>query len=338
MTSTPPAAQDPRLARLTSWLDCQFDIKTGLLTPVGGDASFRRYFRFRAENTSFLVMDAPPEHEDLPRFLDRARLFEDLGVAVPRRFAFDTEQGFLVLEDFGDLSLETALIPANADDWYAKATQILIDWQQKTHHRTFAIPDYDRTLLDRELKLFDQWFVRSHLQLDIELPGFDALCSALIESALAQPQVLVHRDFHCRNLMVVGNDLGIIDFQDAVIGPVTYDPVSLLKDCYLDWPTTVIDSWLESYYQRAHAAGLIRCDLAEFRRLFDWMGLQRHLKVLGIFARLHWRDGKSGYLASLPRVFNYVTGVTARYPEFARFHDFLENTLRPALAQTRLAS
>ncbi|MDT8406352.1 MAG: phosphotransferase [Methylococcales bacterium] len=321
---------------LQHWLSTHTSVASETLTALGGDASFRRYYRFQAQQQSWLVMDAPPEHEDLARFLDRAQLFAHLQVPVPRCYEFDLQQGFLLLEDFGQHSLESVLTAANADTWYARAMRQLLDWQQQTLAQPLSVPDYDEALLQRELDLFEQWFIRRHLRLDEPVPGFAEVCAKLIEAALAQPKVLVHRDYHCRNLMVVGSQLGVIDFQDAVTGPVTYDLVSLLRDCYQHWPDSAVDTWLERYYQQALGLGLVDCDRACFRQWFDWMGLQRQLKVLGIFARLYWRDDKPGYLAVLPHVLDSVCRVCACYPQWASFYEFLEYKVRPALAQARV--
>lgn len=271
-------------------------------------------------------MDAPPEHEDVRPFLQTQAMFEALGVHVPHIKAQNLELGALVLEDLGDTAYWPCLQNGHTH-LYAQALKTLAQWQIKAVRSQCDVPDYDADKLQQEMNLLTEWYLPKELGIsasDEQLTRLEAMESLLIERALAQPQTLVHRDFHSRNLMVIQGDMpGVIDFQDAVWGAWTYDAVSLLKDCYIEWPRDQVLAWLRAYYEDLISQGFER-DWDEFVIDFDWMGLQRHIKVLGIFARLHWRDGKSGYLQDIPLTLKYVRSTAALYPELADLNALLD--------------
>ena len=290
--------------------------------PVSGevasaDASFRRYFRYRHGDRTLVAMDAPPEQEDCRPFVDVAGRLARAGVAVPEILHQDLEQGFLLLTDMGRETWLTALDGGNADAWFDAALETLITQQRFADTR--GLPEYDRALLRRELDLFPHWYLGEHrgLRLDGDTSGrLDAVFETLIESALAQPRVFVHRDFMPRNLMVSDPNPGVIDFQDAVAGPISYDLISLFKDAFLSWPEASVLEWLRDYHRRAAAAGLpVPAAFDDLLRWCDLMGAQRHLKVIGIFARIRHRDGKPKYLEDAPRFFAYLRTVIARRPD-----------------------
>lgn len=330
-----PTPADARLALLGSWLSGLPDglgLSIDSLRPASDDASFRRYFRVDTrpdarpdavvdQRASLIVMDAPPLQEDCAPFLHAATVFARSGVSVPRVVAADAPRGLLLLEDFGSTTYLSELSAATAQGLYGDAIDALIRLQLASDPASF--PPYDRTQLMRELQLFPEWYVARHKEVRLdaaEQAVLDAAFEAILQNNLAQPQVDVHRDFHSRNLMVLegARNPGILDFQDAVYGPITYDLVSLLRDAYIRWEEAQIIDWAVRYWERARKAGLpVRADFGDFYRDFEWMGLQRHLKVLGIFARLSHRDGKDRYLADLPLVLRYVQEVAARYVTLA---------------------
>lgn len=290
--------------------------------PVSGevasaDASFRRYFRYRHGGRTLVAMDAPPEQEDCRPFVDVAGRLARAGVAVPEILHQDLEQGFLLLTDMGRETWLTALDEGNADAWFDAALETLITQQRFADTR--GLPEYDRALLRRELDLFPHWYLGEHrgLRLDGDTDGrLETVFDTLIESALAQPRVFVHRDFMPRNLMVSEPNPGVIDFQDAVAGPISYDLISLFKDAFLSWPEARVLEWLRDYHRRAAAAGLpVPAAFDDLLRWCDLMGAQRHLKVIGIFARIRHRDGKPKYLEDAPRFFAYLRTVIGRRPD-----------------------
>jgi aminoglycoside/choline kinase family phosphotransferase len=311
-----------RLQALQDWAARQLGDDALDVAPASADASFRRYFRVTAKGRDYIVMDAPPAHEDCRPFVAVARLFGDAGVRVPEVLAQDLERGFLLLSDLGHVTYLSALDaagcdPAVARELYLAANDALIRIQQAS--RRGVLPEYDRALLARELMLFPEWYVARHL--GVTLTGrqqavLDAAFERILASNLAQPRVYVHRDWHSRNLMVCDPGPGILDFQDAVHGPVTYDLASIYRDAYVEWDEAQQLDWVIRYWEKARAARLpVREDFGEFWRDFEWMGAQRHIKVLGIFARLSHRDGKDGYLEDMPRVMRYLRKVCARYDE-----------------------
>ena len=290
--------------------------------PVSGevasaDASFRRYFRYRHGGRTLVAMDAPPEQEDCRPFVDVAGRLARAGVAVPDILHQDLEQGFLLLTDMGRETWLTALNENNADAWFDAALGTLITQQRFADTR--GLPEYDRALLRRELDLFPHWYLGEHrgLRLDEHTAGrLETVFETLIGAALAQPRVFVHRDFMPRNLMVSDPNPGVIDFQDAVAGPISYDLISLFKDAFLSWPEARVLDWLRDYHRRAAVAGLpVPEDFDDLLRWCDLMGAQRHLKVIGIFARIRHRDGKPKYLEDAPRFFAYLRTVVDRRPD-----------------------
>ena len=327
---------DLRLQSLERWIAGLPGAPVERILPASSDASFRRYFRVHRAGGTQIAMDAPPEHEGLVAWLRVARILAATGVHVPPVFAVDAEQGFVLIGDLGRQHyLEALGAGADPGPLYADAIDALVRMQSGAAAAAAELPSYDREQLMRELALFPEWFVGRHLGLapglserQVIAETFDWLC----DEALAQPVVLVHRDYHSRNLLVHAEDNpGIVDFQDAVRGPISYDLVSLLKDCYIVWPRKRLLGWLDHYRKQAAAAGLdVGVDRDEFLQWFDRMGLQRHLKVLGIFARLWHRDGKPGYLADLPRVLDYTLEATAAVPQLAAFDAWLRKQVVPA--------
>lgn len=321
-----------RIGQIRGWLEKRYPGRTFALAPASSDASFRRYFRVTfADGGTHIVMDAPPAHEDVRPWLHVQRLFAAAGAHVPEVLAQDLERGFLLISDLGSTTYLAALAAgADADSLYRAALDTLIDIQRVS--RPGALPAYDRTLLIRELELFLEWYVARHLAVELDAAERNMLAAVfekILAVNLAEPRVFVHRDYHSRNLMVTGTQPGVIDFQDAVHGPITYDLVSLFKDAYVEWPEEQTIDWLARYWEKAKKAGLpVAADFGVFFRDYEWMGVQRHLKVLGIFARLKHRDGKDGYLKDMPRVAGYLRRACERYGELApllRLLDKLEN-------------
>ena len=298
--------------------------------PASADASFRSYYRIRCRNESFVIMDAPPERETLEPFIDVAGRLQRAGLHVPRILAEDRARGFLLLEDLGERPYHQVLDAENANPLFADAMQALTRIQTRAGHE--GLPAYDAGRLMQELALFPDWFLTHHWRVepsDAELDDWDLLCALLIRWALDQPQVFCHRDYMPRNLMVSDPNPGIIDFQDAVVGPISYDPVSLFRDAFISWPEARVDAWLEDYRLRGLEAGLPLPDSGEmWRRTCDFMGVQRHLKVIGIFARIRYRDGKPHYLEDVPRFFRYLDFAIARNPELAPLGRLLEDWRR----------
>ena len=317
VTWTDPARQ----AAFTQWLDNSAEahgLDTSTLAPACADASFRRYLRVAGRGTSFIVMDAPPPHEDVRSFVHVAGLIHAAGLQAPQVLAADVEQGFLLLGDLGShlyLDALQAATPALADGLMRDASSALIRFQERVP--ASALPPFDEALLARELDLFPQWCVQREFGVrwtEAQQKQWQRVCRLLIDSALAQPVVAVHADWMPRNLMVCEGGPGILDFQDAVAGPITYDLASLLRDAFLSWDEAQEIDWAVRWWQDARRAGLpVDADFGEFWRALEWMGLQRHLKVMGIFCRLKHRDGKPHYATDLPRFFAYATKVALRY-------------------------
>ena len=321
---------DLRLEQLKVWLNDN-KITYQDIAPASADASFRRYFRITDTEKTFIVMDAPPEKEDCKPFVDIAKLLFDFGLNVPQILQQDLEQGFLLLSDLGNTVFLSELNNNTVDEMYGSAMKSLLLMQK---NKTPDLPAYDETLLRNELNLFPDWYLEKQLKISVSAKQKEVLeqiFEILIKNSLEQPQVCVHRDYHSRNLMVNKNNTdapGIIDFQDAVIGAVTYDLVSLLKDCYIDWPREKIETWVKYFHTEAESLGIInKVSFDKFLRWFDLMGLQRHLKVAGIFSRLKHRDGKTGYLKDIPRTMDYVFDVLERYPEFKPLQKLLRDLL-----------
>ena len=329
--------KDARLALLHDWLVSELELTVERIEPASSDASFRRYFRVFHRGGSHIVMDAPPEREDVRPYLAVGALLESLGAHVPHVHAAAVERGLLLLEDLGSTPY-LARLAAGSDPQplYADALAALADIQAKGGEAARALPPYDRQALLRELELMPEWFCGAHLQLALcahERALIGESFEWLIREALAQPQVFVHRDYHSRNLMLLPErNPGIIDFQDAVRGPIGYDLVSLLKDCYIAWPRERVLAWVEQFRQLLLARGYHDAgSAADLVRWFDVIGVQRHLKVLGIFARLFYRDGKSGYLNDLPLTLAYVLEGCALYPPLEPLGVFLARRAAPLL-------
>jgi len=337
-----PDASDSRLTDLTRWVFDDLGFAGSRIEPASVDASFRRYFRVTRGADSYIAMDAPPDKENLQPFVAVARQLLGIGLNVPVVLARDSARGFLLLSDLGRRQYLDELANGAADSLYADALGALCTMQTAGATAARALPPYGRELLMREMELMPQWFLREHLRLQIsaaERSMLDGLFEILVQSAAAQPASFVHRDYHSRNLLVTAaNNPGILDFQDAVCGAITYDLVSLLKDCYVAWPAPQVRAWALDYREQLLAKGFpLNLGESEFIRGFDLVGLQRHIKVLGIFARLYYRDGKSQYLKDLPRVLRYTRDAAAAYPETAQFADFLAKRVDPEfpIAQQR---
>ncbi|MDR7088029.1 aminoglycoside phosphotransferase family protein [Cellvibrio fibrivorans] len=335
---SPSAPIDTRKLALTNWVTQQtsFAEHPIELFSLGSDAGFRRYFRYQTPS-QWLAVDAPPASEDTHQFLAIARLIEQQGVRSPRIATADANQGFLLVEDMGDRLFFRAVNTGNVDDLYQMALSTLLQLQH-IQDDAALIPRYDRALLRRELEIFSEWFagkLLGHPLATAEKKLLDELFIRMEDNALAQPQTFVHRDYHSRNLLLLDdNALGVIDFQGALWGGVTYDLVSLLRDCYLHWPAEKVTGWALDYRQQAISANIIPdVSETEFLRWFDWLGLQRHIKVLGIFARLNLRDGKTGYLNDLPLVIRYTLEVAEQYPELKAFVTWFKQTLLPLAQQ-----
>jgi aminoglycoside/choline kinase family phosphotransferase len=340
---------DARLASLSAWVSGVVPAPVAMIAPASEDASFRRYFRVtladsiavpgRAERaTTLIAMDAPPPQEDCRPFVSISALLIGAGVHAPTVLASDLERGFLLLTDLGTRTYLDALDPASAPTLYRDACTALIRWQRAS--REGVLPPYDRALLRRELDIFPEWYVAKHLGIALstaQKTTFEAAFAKIIDASLAQPAVFVHRDYHSRNLMLSEPNPGVLDFQGALYGPITYDLVSLLRDAYIEWDEETQIDWAARYWQDARAAALpVNADFAEFWRDFEWMGVQRQLKVLGIFARLSHRDGKDGYLKDMPRVMRYLRGACERYRALgplAKILDELEQR-RPIIGYT----
>jgi aminoglycoside/choline kinase family phosphotransferase len=330
-----PDASDSRLAQLTRWVFDDLGFEGGRLAPASADASFRRYFRVTRGDDTYIVMDAPPDKEDLGPFSSVARLLLRIGVNVPVILAADSKRGFLLLSDLGVRQYLDELAVETADRLYADALGALGTMQTVDGAIARDLPRYSHALLMREMDLMPEWFLGSHLRLQVSAAERGMLAGQfeiLAQSALAQPAAFVHRDYHSRNLLVTETDNpGILDFQDAVWGPVTYDLASLLKDCYIAWPAPRVRDWALQYRERLLTRGFpfLGATESEFIRWFDLMGLQRHIKVLGIFARLFYRDGKQQYLKDLPRVLRYTQEAAGAYAETAQLADFIARRIEP---------
>jgi N-acetylmuramate 1-kinase len=329
-----PDASDSRLADLTRWVFEDLGFAGSDISPASVDASFRRYFRVTRGSDSYIAMDAPPDKEKVEPFVRVARLLLGMGLNVPVILAQDARRGFLLLSDLGTRQYLDELKNGAEERLYADALGALARMQSAGAASARELPPYSRDLLMVEMELMPQWFLRDHLRLDIsaaERGMLDRLFETLAQSALAQSRTFVHRDYHSRNLLLTSTENpGILDFQDAVCGAVTYDLVSLLKDCYIDWPAPRVRAWALQFRERLLGAGFaLDVSESEFIRGFDLMGLQRHIKVLGIFARLNLRDAKPQYLKDLPRVLDYTREAAGEYAETAQFADFIARRVDP---------
>jgi aminoglycoside/choline kinase family phosphotransferase len=326
---------DARLNTLIQWLkglEPSWQLDLGSLCPASADASFRRYFRIESKNpkfTTFIVMDAPPQHEPLDAFIQVDLLLSEAGLNVPKILEKNISEGFLLLNDLGTKTYLAELNGETADHLYKDAVHALVQMQLAS--KPNVLPNYDEALLQRELDLFPDWYLKKHLGIDlgeVQRAQLKKSFELIIQNNLAQAKVYVHRDYHSRNLMVTEvNNPGVIDFQDAVYGPITYDASSLWRDAYIAWPEERVIDWVITFWEEGRKAGLpMPSDFGQFYRDFEWMGLQRHLKVLGIFARLFHRDGKDAYLKDIPLVLEYAIATANRYIELKPLARILEAT------------
>lgn len=328
-----------RIQLLENWLKEQFPDKPFTLQPASADASFRRYFRVSFQDQTLIAMDAPPQQEDCTPFFQVAEILAATGVHVPKIVAQNLGQGFLLLSDLGNTTFLQALNNQvdSADQLYGDAIDALIKLQLS--QQVEGLPGYDEALLLKELNLFPDWYVAKHLRVAItekQQTVLQSIFTRIIQNNIAQPRVLVHRDYHSRNLMVTSPNPGIIDFQDAVVGPITYDLVSLFKDAYIRWDEERILDWMIRYWEKARKAGLpVSTDFAEFYRDFEWMGVQRHIKILGVFSRLYYRDGKENYLNDLPLVMEYLRKTCKRYRELHLLLNLLDE-LNPSESDQKI--
>jgi len=334
LSQSPPAVPDLRQTQIVEWLTTLSAIPTlpATLRPASADASFRRYFRLDAvDGKTLIVMDAPPPQEDVKPFIEIAGLFAGIGLSVPEILAQDVERGFLLLSDLGSTTYLQQLNDDSAPKLYMDAIDALVLLQTKS--QPGVLPEYDRAFLLRELQIFPEWYLGKHLKAslsDQQTSDLNKVFDAILANNLAQPQVFIHRDYHSRNLMVLPNgNPGVLDFQGALFGPITYDIVSLLRDVYIQWDEAQVLDWAIRYWERAKRAGLpVNPDIDIFYRDFEYMGLQRHLKILGLFARLYHRDGKEAYLKDIPLVMEYTRKTALRYRELiplVRLLDKLED-------------
>lgn len=320
--TTRNSPHDLRLESIQQWLETDCGLSDFAIEVASADASFRRYFRVRLNNSqpqSYIVMDAPPDKEDCAPFIKIARLLENAGVHAPHIHQYDAAQGFMLLSDLGNRAYLDQLNPDSVDMLYGDAISAIIRMQKISAE----LPAYNEKILRTEMSLFNDWYLARHFQLELspaQQRVLDNTLKLLVDNALQQPQVFVHRDYHSRNLMLIDeNNPGVIDFQDAVIGAASYDLVSLIKDCYISWPRHKQLQWIKQYL----AQTTLQIETDAFVKQLDLMGLQRHIKVCGIFARLNYRDGKPGYLADIPRTLAYVFDVCRRYDELNEFAGLL---------------
>ena len=328
---------DARLALMQDWLARDLGLAPKRIESASSDASFRRYFRVVCDDCTLVAMDAPPPNEDVRPYLHVTALLEPLGIHVPHVYEADVAQGFVLLEDLGGTHYLAQLgAGGDAQRLYGDALQTLAEIQLRGAAAAAQLAPYDRAPLARELALMPEWFLDRHLALALTGAEREMIAAAfefLIAEALSQPEVFVHRDYHSRNLMVLEErSPGVLDFQDALRGPIGYDLVSLLKDCYISWPRERVVEWVSGYRSLLQSrGGRVGAGPAQFLRWFDLIGVQRHIKVLGIFARLWYRDGKPGYLRDLPLTLDYVREACRLYPELATLSEFLERRVAPEL-------
>lgn len=314
---------------LNQWLEKILAPKHFTLMPLAGDASFRRYFRLHYDDKTWIIMDAPPDKEPLDPFVNVANLFTTAGVKTPFIHALDKIQGFAILEDFGDSLLLNNLNKETVDTHYKAAITLLTRLQHYPLGEATQLPHFDKEWILKELALFNEWFLQAYLQLQLsneEKQIIEETFAWLSQEISLQPKAIIHRDYHSRNIMLVNAELGVIDFQDAMYGPFTYDLASLLKDCYIQWPRENILTWLHYFHNQSTISQ--QYALANTIRAFDYCGLQRHLKVLGVFSRLALRDNKSNYLGDLPLTLHYIMACLEDYDEFKPFYSFMQDRIR----------
>lgn len=325
---------DPRFLQLNAWLNQYFNVKVSPQL-ISGDASFRRYFRVFVNNDSYIVVDSPPNLIDIVPFIQLADSYSRQGIAVPKVIASDRELGVMLLSDLGDTQLLSVLNKETLQQYYSEALGLLTDIAKVTQTQAGPLPKYDAAFVTRELDIFCEWLALHHLGLTVDEVNIRtaAAFKVLTENAMSQPQAGMHRDYHSRNLMLQDGQLKVIDFQDAVIGPVTYDAVSLLRDCYIRWPDSDVELLMQQHYQQCLNDKLIGADVsfAQYRRWFDLMGIQRHVKAAGIFARLNYRDNKPAYMADIPLTLEYIRDIAARYQELQGFSKWIAEVIIPAV-------
>ncbi len=322
------ADDDRRILQLADWVVSILGEALEFIEFASADASFRRYFRIGHQGLTYVVMDSPVNEAEFEAFIRIARKFKQLGLNVPEVYAADYQHGYALLTDFGNTTYLSRLAPDTADVLYEDAIGSLLRLQNSTFSDPNFLPLYSAELLLSEMELFRQWYLKRHLQIEINAEIneiLDQTFAMLRVKAEEQPRVWVHLDYHSRNLMVVDHDSpGVLDFQNAVYGPITYDLVSLLRDCYIVWDQEKIDRWIQNYLTKAALTQLeLNFDAGQFLEWFDWMGMQRHVKVAGIFSRLNYRDDKPNYLQDIPRVMSYIETVSTRYPELGPFTNLL---------------
>ncbi|MDO6447331.1 phosphotransferase [Colwellia sp. 1_MG-2023] len=326
--------EDLRQRQLTQWLINIFALNECELSSMNGDAGFRRYFRFIKDNQSVIAVDSPVDKCNNPAFLYMQQQLKHVAVKVPEVLAYDELQGFMCLSDLGNNELSTVLTSDNMTDYYQQAISLLPKIASITPQN---LPVYDDAFIQRELDIFVDWLLHEHLSITLSSEGSKQLQSCfdfLISNALEQPKVVMHRDFHSRNLMLVDNELATIDFQDAVIGPITYDVVSLLRDCYVKWPREQVTPLLHYFIDLMSTQfSLSHISEQQWQKWFDLMGLQRHIKACGIFARLFHRDGKTGYLNDIPLTLSYIVDISAEYPQCRFLHQLVQETVIPTLSK-----
>jgi len=328
-----------RTEQLEQWMRRVWLQPDARIQLISGDASFRRYFRCQLEQQTVIAVDAPADKEDNPRFIAVLDAYRAAGVPVPQLYFSDLEQGFMALSDFGDQQLLGVLEASNVSHYYDNALQILPQIAAVTATEQGNLPNFDASHIASENSLFTDWLLGEHLQMALTAAEQQVIADAfalLTDNALQQPQVGVHRDYHSRNLMLLADrQLGVIDFQDAVLGPITYDVASLLRDCYIVWPEPVVDGCLQRWAELAKQVGQLPADCSwqQLKQWFDLTGVQRHVKASGIFARLNHRDGKAGYLNDIPRTLQYIVDVAGRYPALSGFAELVARRVLPALEQ-----
>ncbi|WP_394131301.1 aminoglycoside phosphotransferase family protein [Shewanella maritima] len=334
------SVSDIRLIELEAWLASIFD-NSVKVTLISGDASFRRYFRVTHQGQHYIVADSPVELVPITPFITMAKAYEQADIFAPKVLAFEADKGFVLQTDLGDRQLLDALTEENVSDYYQTGLGLLPHIAKVTCTEQGTLTAFDQSFVKRELHIFVEWLLEKHLSYqltDAENTMLDNVFNRLTDNALFQPQVGMHRDFHSRNILLVddqlaGKQLAVIDFQDAVIGPVTYDAVSLLRDCYVKWPTSIVTQLMKHHYQLCLQQGLIPSSTSfnDYQQWFDFMGMQRHIKAAGIFARLYHRDDKAGYLKDIPLTLSYVVDIGSQYPEFRQFSQWVNDIVIPAV-------
>lgn len=326
-----------REQQLLTWINQNTDFECELLEIVSGDASFRRYFRFVYQQQSVIAVDAPPEHENTNQFIAVAQSYQEKGLKVPEIYAYDLVQGFYIQQDFGNRLISDVLTVNSCDKIYTQALAIIPLIQGCLSTKEGPLPAFNDVLIDRELNLFTDWLLNKYLQLsltDAEEDMLSQVFDSVKNACLIQPMVGVHRDFHSRNLMLLEDDeIGVIDFQDAVLGPITYDAVSLLRDSYQDWPQSKVNEWLQKWHAKFYA----EYPWAEFKMWFDCVGMQRHIKIAGIFARLCLRDNKPNFISDIPHTLQYLIDEASQYAEYADFTDFVQERVLPSVLKKLMA-